>query len=227
MRGGINMCHKYEELMSLYIDELLTMEEKQELEQHIANCSNCAEKLKKLEMIVQRVQSEPQLELPENFHNEFMLRLKRETQKSKRNVINYRAYAGAVAGFILTLLCLNFLVGQIAELTHYQIFMRNETPVINEHSEHSTVSRGVSMGANVFSEVGDSPLDIIGDTIKDTIENTIEVIYFSDVENEHYTKIEGENISTALFITSLQVVSIFLTLISCFVGYIIFKRMNN
>lgn len=69
-------CEKANELMSLYIDADLDIQEINELEAHIKNCSSCQSELNHLLYIVDNLKSMPQLELPDNFHNELINNIK-------------------------------------------------------------------------------------------------------------------------------------------------------
>lgn len=69
-------CEKANELMSLYIDAELDIQEINELETHIKNCSSCQSELNHLLYIVDNLKSMPQLELPNNFHDELINNIK-------------------------------------------------------------------------------------------------------------------------------------------------------
>lgn len=178
----MDMCHKYKDLMSLYIDGLLQDGEKQELEQHIEDCPYCAQELKELKQVVERIQSEPQIELPENFHNEFMSKLKREVQrdKTKSRIINYRAYAGAAAGFILTIFCFNLMLSQVSESN--QLSHMSNISIIDENSYNAVAMRGVDLGENVFS----------GQNFRGIAEPMIEAIAFPSGEGILVMKDSGD-----------------------------------
>lgn len=83
-------CEKANELMSLYIDAELDIQEINELETHIKNCTSCQNELNHLLYIVDNLKSMPQLELPNNFHDELINNIKiNYPEYSKNNDKNY------------------------------------------------------------------------------------------------------------------------------------------
>lgn len=71
-------CEEMMELMSLYIDNELSLQELECFEKHLANCHNCKKDLKDLKQIVILVNNLEELELPENYHQQLVSKLNSE-----------------------------------------------------------------------------------------------------------------------------------------------------
>ncbi len=76
-------CDKFLEQISAYIDNELSTEDRIKFEEHLKNCSDCEKKYIEILEIVNDLNSVPEIELPENFHNEFMNKLVIEQNKKK------------------------------------------------------------------------------------------------------------------------------------------------
>ena len=98
-------CEDYQEWLSLYVDDVLMLDEKQQLEQHLEHCLSCRETLETLLMMKSFMQEIKEVEVPEMFHNDLHKRLQEEV-KPKNKKYKWLPYAsGLVAacliGFVL------------------------------------------------------------------------------------------------------------------------------
>jgi len=106
-------CEEIEILMNLYLDDMLTSEERQTLEKHLEECSDCRAKLEEL-VAVKSVLGEMMEEPPANLHEQIMAFVERNTQKEK-NVIPfyrkkwYRALTAVAACAILAVVAVQFM----------------------------------------------------------------------------------------------------------------------
>ena len=71
-------CKKTKELLQLYIDDALTFGEKQQVEQHLEECSVCRTELKSLSATVKLIKSLPEVSTPSNFTKNLMAKISRE-----------------------------------------------------------------------------------------------------------------------------------------------------
>lgn len=116
------MCEEYQELISSYIDNELSKEEKENFEAHLSSCPSCEEELARTQKLLNDLRALPQLELPSGFHEVLMARIAKENTENKnmfkklggmnairrgRASFNFRPYANAAAAFVLTFILLS------------------------------------------------------------------------------------------------------------------------
>lgn len=92
-------CEDYQEMISLYLDDALSLDEKQHLEEHLKHCLSCRETLEALRMITRELARIEEVELPQKFHEELRNRL-RQDEKHHRPLSKWIPY---VAGLVATL----------------------------------------------------------------------------------------------------------------------------
>ena len=98
-------CEDYQEWLSLYVDDELRLDEKQQLEKHLEHCLSCSETLETLQMMKSLMKELKEVEVPETFHNDLHQCLQEEV-KPKNKTYKWLSYAsGLVAacliGFVL------------------------------------------------------------------------------------------------------------------------------
>jgi len=71
-------CQKIKKLLQLYIDDALTFGEKQQVEQHLEECSACRAELKSLSASVKLIKSFHEVSTPPNFTENLMAKISRE-----------------------------------------------------------------------------------------------------------------------------------------------------
>lgn|GEM_PF-2412974 len=71
----MNFCEKSDTYISLYIDEQLEKKEKEEFEEHLKKCTQCAQKLKEESYFVQLCKDDEDIILPEGFSESLHKRL--------------------------------------------------------------------------------------------------------------------------------------------------------
>lgn len=99
-------CITEKELISLYIDNELSEEDKIEFENHLLNCESCRQDVSNLTFIVNAVKDINEVELPENFHEEIMNKIKFENKKkvSFFNIQNFKKFTYAAAILLITVI---------------------------------------------------------------------------------------------------------------------------
>ena len=105
-------CEKYRELISLYIDGELNESEEKELLEHIKNCPLCEKELKELTAISEMLKSAEEEELPENFHNEVMAKIRTRQAKPAKKKRSWAKYTGIAAS-----ICALLIVGSVVAVT--------------------------------------------------------------------------------------------------------------
>jgi len=68
-------CRKIKKLLQLYIDNALTLGEKQMVEEHLKECSTCRAELKSLSSIVKMIGSLPEISPPPDFTEKVMSKI--------------------------------------------------------------------------------------------------------------------------------------------------------
>ncbi|MFV0504511.1 MAG: DUF4349 domain-containing protein [Lachnospirales bacterium] len=102
------MCEEYLDIISMYIDGKLNEKEKEDLLAHLATCSGCTNYYNMLLEIKDDFATLDAVEIPDNFHETMMLKVKEEiknSRKQKKWKINFNIPAYA-ASFIVSLLVL-------------------------------------------------------------------------------------------------------------------------
>jgi len=110
-------CTEIRDLLSLYIDGAVSDADKVIVETHITECAACREELASLRALVASLRALPDVEPPDGFHEQSMVRIRALAQTKTARAVqmprkraSWRAYASAAAGFIVTLLGLSALV---------------------------------------------------------------------------------------------------------------------
>lgn len=93
-------CIEYSELISAYVDQMLSPQEEEQLTKHLKVCQSCQEELNSLKQIKSMCNQIEEVSLPDMFHEQLMQRLKSE--KQVKSLIKWRwQYGGA---FVATML---------------------------------------------------------------------------------------------------------------------------
>ena len=98
-------CDDYKELISLYFDKELDEKEEKELFEHLTNCPSCRKEFEELKVVMDMLGEIEEEELPEDFHNEVMAKIKAEA-KPKKKKTPWARYTSIAAS-----ICAVFIVG--------------------------------------------------------------------------------------------------------------------
>ena len=107
-------CEKYYELISLYIDGMLSGKQLKELEKHIEKCRQCREEVSILQKISKDMVDLEQITLPDNFHKELMEKINENSINSLKSLptnkkwyFNMRFVSAVAAVFIVSVILIN------------------------------------------------------------------------------------------------------------------------
>jgi len=118
-------CKKIKKLLQLYIDDDLTFGEKQQVEQHLEECSACRAELKSFSSAIQIIKSLPKVSTPPNFTEKLMSKISQIKEKERERIIpawqmslkklwnvpKYRyGFAAALTAAVFCFLAFTFLV---------------------------------------------------------------------------------------------------------------------
>ena len=93
-------CIEYSELISAYVDEMLSPQEEKQLIMHLKTCQSCQEELESLKQLQKMCHQIEEVSLPDTFHEQLMQRLKSE--KKTKPLIKWRwQYGGALVATML------------------------------------------------------------------------------------------------------------------------------
>lgn len=107
-------CQTIEELLALYLDDALTPTERQRVEQHLADCSDCRDTLAELRQMQLDLRALPLPPLPANFRDDLLQRVAK--QPRKQPVWRFLApRLGSLAASLLVVL----LVSNLYLFPHY------------------------------------------------------------------------------------------------------------
>lgn len=106
-------CEEIEILINLYLDNMLTSEERQTLEKHLEECSDCRTKFEEL-VVMKSALSEMMEEIPVNLHAQIMAYVDNNTRKEKPVIPFYRkkwyrALTAAAACVLLAVVAVQFM----------------------------------------------------------------------------------------------------------------------
>ena len=135
-------CENVREMLSLYIDDMLTEAETQQVEQHLQACQECRAEYEFLKGIVSTAQSMPKLTVDAAFHEKIMenvAQAAKESQKLKSTRKNIwklaSGFAAAAAVVALSVISLNSLPG------HPELTPKGQTePIYSEAPQEATAS---------------------------------------------------------------------------------------
>ena len=108
-------CSEIKELISLFIDDELTPDERMEFEEHIAGCEECRNELDELTEIVGFCRATTEEELPDNFKTELhqkLLEVQRQSEAAARTAFfrsrYFKLFSSVAAVFLLVFLIKGF-----------------------------------------------------------------------------------------------------------------------
>ncbi|MBN2384326.1 zf-HC2 domain-containing protein [bacterium] len=102
-------CHKFDRILSLYIDRQLSSEEQHYWDEHLKTCQRCRTKVRQTRELVSLLADLPQYSPSLDFHRDLRNRLVQET-KTKMRPFGLRWLQPNIAGFTV-FLCLLLLCG--------------------------------------------------------------------------------------------------------------------
>ena len=147
-------CEIFKNKLSEYIDNALSIEEIASLEKHLIDCSECSKELHLLNSIIHELNHLPEQELPENFHNELMAKIK--DISGKNNIISFPTKLrkwitplASVASLVLILLLGNFIYP----------FTNNVNKIEQSSLMGTNSNQSREMGISTFS-ISDENIDI-------------------------------------------------------------------
>lgn len=94
-------CEDYQEWLSLYVDDELRLDEKQQLEKHLEHCLSCSETLETLKMMKSLIKELKEAEVPETFHNDLHQRLQEEIEPKNKKYRWLSYVSGLVAACLI------------------------------------------------------------------------------------------------------------------------------
>jgi len=107
-------CEKYYELISLYIDDMLSASQLKELEDHIKECKQCKEEIAILQTISNDMVDLEQVDLPDDFHKELMEKIKENSTSSLKSLptnkkwyFNMKFASAVAAVFVISVILIN------------------------------------------------------------------------------------------------------------------------
>ena len=86
-------CEQMQNLIPLYIDNMLSEEENDILCKHIKKCRECQETYELLKSVMLTANSVPEISVPEDFHSNLMENVRREAAKKRINLAMFKRTA--------------------------------------------------------------------------------------------------------------------------------------
>lgn len=167
----IMKCSDSIELISLYLDKELDKESQLLLFKHTGECENCKRELEEMKSLMNKLDQIPLIELPENFHNELMVKIantKKATlpiTKNNKKTHYRKKYIGVAAAFLL-LLVVGGNAGNFINKSSYDNYSAQSAaeeqeehgfPKIPETSPQSLGGTGAMPQENELTEMADLP----------------------------------------------------------------------
>lgn len=147
-------CLRARELFSLYIDGRLNSGEFAELEEHIGVCDMCREELGSLKELVGELNDLEHIELPENYHNELMDKIKRV-----KPPFSFRQYGAVAAGILLTLITFSIVNLFFSYMGSGKNSSTSSNGIMYGYSNSSTAASGAVMSAASIPETEQASVD--------------------------------------------------------------------
>lgn len=100
-------CNEAMDILSLYIDDQLSSQEKELFEQHIASCDKCKEELVYMQNIIKNVSNlDEEKELPKDFHENLLIKIDnikvdRYSDRKITKIKSFRKYYTAIAALFM------------------------------------------------------------------------------------------------------------------------------
>lgn len=90
-------CKEYSELISAYVDEMLSPQEEELLRIHLERCERCQQEVKVMKQMREMYGELGEIELPADFHQDLMKKIKNEKQVKTPISLRWRwQYGGAL-----------------------------------------------------------------------------------------------------------------------------------
>lgn len=188
-------CDKIIEQLPLFIDDMLESSQAEAVSEHIDKCPDCKKEYNYLKAIMKKTGELPEKELPTDFHEELMQKIRKE--KKSRHIVLRRvsAYAAAAAVVAMSFLALGefkndentgikekYITSEVSDepiseevLKEKLVSIENKTPkkaqkpkeeIINEEQIPASISlEEVEEDKETFVTVTVTPTDDIRDVI--------------------------------------------------------------
>lgn len=163
-------CTKVSSIMSSYIDDQLSLEEKKMFEEHIANCDSCKEELDFMVNILKDVNDlKDEMELPSDFHENLMVEIDKvkssRKHTSKITKLNeFRKYYTTVAAVFIALLIFGIIgISNLNKYTQDDYLTKEALPIEQESRampENIVTHDSSNNTNNSFSLTADKSTDI-------------------------------------------------------------------
>lgn len=107
-------CNKFQEQISLLIDNKLSLEETKELMKHLESCSNCKQLHDDFVKVKKVLSTKPKMSISSNFTDSIMSEIYKIKHKKKENVVHFsiKKYFAIAASFLFILSASVFFVMQ-------------------------------------------------------------------------------------------------------------------
>ncbi len=161
-------CHECINQLSAYLDNMLTQEERQEVEQHLAGCSSCQEELEILEAIVHQVNGLKDMPVPTSLHEEIMRRIQEE-QNMPQKMVWFRPWMTYVTSTAAILLIVIFFFENPLMMPKTASDTAKAEMMLEAPSEESTLFRDQGIMAS--------------EAVKKEAENAVEAVPFAKSES--------------------------------------------
>lgn len=137
----MNFCKESDRYISLYVDDLLNPNEKEEFLKHIEHCIECSMKLKEMSLIADICREDDAIQLPDDFasslHNRLVeMNIQEKNSKVKPFVYNKKWIAGLSTAAVIAI----------------SLFAYNMLPHVNLSKTSSMSDNGIAMDSAVTGE---------------------------------------------------------------------------
>lgn len=106
----MDICNEMQELLSSYVDDELSQEELERVNEHLADCESCAKELALLREVTSKVKDLPEPDFPPELHRKLMEKTREQSGRRTRQArIPFRSYAAMAAGVLLMFTALSFI----------------------------------------------------------------------------------------------------------------------
>ncbi len=133
-------CKQIQEIIPLYIDNMLSDEEQNAVRAHIETCEACKAEYELMASIIKTAASLPELDVPEGFHEKLMEKVKAEAEKKqerKMYALPWKKISGfAAAAAVIAVSVVSFMqLDRENNQTNPDVYLKNPAPISTHDSE--------------------------------------------------------------------------------------------
>ena len=144
-------CNEYQELISAYVDGMLSPQEEKRLKQHLEVCKQCKSHYEAMVQMTKACEQIKEVELPNGFHERLMERLKDEEKLTRHTVLKWHRKWQYTGALVATLLVGGLFINQLSSFKQNSSLQNRSTGDEELERSSSTMEGESLLEASVYS----------------------------------------------------------------------------